>query len=240
MYEELKPYMDLLGYASIFCPKYRSPCLKFANNVGPDGQAVFYRKSMFQVNTFSCEKIITRGHVNNQSMLIIDLKHKPSGNLLTLVCLHLKAFPDSAKVREYQAKFVLKAVARHCTGFNKENHPIIITGDLNGTPAESFYKLFTKDKVVKNLEDAYTVGVEGKKEPTIVFFDHMERKFSLEIDYVFYNRRNLELCGLLELPRNDELIEEEGLPNASYPSDHLSLVCDFKFLPHDSEHFLCF
>ena len=218
-----------LRYTSVFCPKYRSPCLKFEGNVGPDGSAVFYRKSMFQVNSFSCEKIITNNKINNQIMLIIDLMHKPSGKLLTLVCLHLKADPDFANKRKAQAKAVLEALALHCSiSKNKRRQPIIVTGDLNGTPSEEFYKVFTQDKIIQNLEDAYTVAV-GKKEPTIVFFDN-NHKFSLELDYMFYNRNNLALCSYLELPKNDELIEQEGLPNAKYSSDHLSLVCDFEFI----------
>lgn len=47
------------------------------------------------------------------------------------------------------------------------------------------------------------------------------------IDYVFYTKNRLELEGVLEFPTEKD-IGSGRVPNLSYPSDHFSLVCDFR------------
>ena len=75
-YEQIKPFLHSLGYTSIFSPKYSSPCLDFSDNIGPDGPAVFYRKSMFQIINMTCgEKVIVKQEINPQVFIIMQLEH---------------------------------------------------------------------------------------------------------------------------------------------------------------------
>lgn len=225
VYDEIKPYMHSIGYSSIFSPKFKSPCLHASNNVGPDGSAIFYRKSMFQINNLSCEKIITNGVINSQILIILQLKHKLSGRIITVVCIHLKSKAENSAIREAQIHAILKAVALHCSGQDLNDHPILMCGDFNGEPFEKFYELITCDGVIKNLKDVYSV-VADKKQPTTIKI-RQSKWFKRAIDYIFFNQ-SLEVCGFLELPNDNELIEREGLPNVLYSSDHFSLLCDFK------------
>ncbi len=231
VYEEIRPYMSALGYGSIFQPKFASPCLEMQPNFGPDGCVIFYRLSMFQIQAQSCPTLKIDGKICSQVFIILQLRHLPTGKLITVVCLHLKSKEKFAKVREAQIKEILGCVGEFLTqklGGLVAEHAVLISGDFNGEPFESFYDLVVGDSVVKGLRDAYTKKGEAKAPTTIKIRDG--KWLRRGIDYVFFNERALEVAGLLELPENDEVIEEKGLPNEKFPSDHLSLVCDFKFL----------
>jgi nocturnin len=52
------------------------------------------------------------------------------------------------------------------------------------------------------------------------------------LDYVFYSKRTLNVDAVLDFP-SGESMGEGRLPSLKYPSDHLSLVCDFSFRDGD-------
>lgn len=178
----------------------------------------------------SCEKIVLNSDINSQVFVIIQLRHKPSGNLVTLVCLHLKFKVENHERRDSQIGEILKALKAHLfSSFGSVNkHPVIMCGDFNGEPFEKFYK-----KIVKNgdldFRDAYTFEPNPKQPTTIKKRGEEGKMLRRGIDYIFYTQDKLELTEYLELPENDLLINEQGLPNLSHASDHLSLVASFKF-----------
>ena len=178
----------------------------------------------------SCEKVIIDNEINSQVFIILELMHLQSRNLLTIVCLHLKADDMYSRKREKQMNFILNQLKMHLSGtsINLKSHPILICGDFNGEPSENFYNLIVNDKSLANLVDAYTELKNGDKDPTFIVLEDL-KLVKKKIDYVFYNKKVLSLLSCLELPLNDEYLNEYGLPNLSYSSDHLSLVCDFKF-----------
>ena len=47
----LEEYLATHNYVGTFVPKPSSPCLKFQDNIGPDGNAIFYLKSKFSVTS---------------------------------------------------------------------------------------------------------------------------------------------------------------------------------------------
>ena len=47
------------------------------------------------------------------------------------------------------------------------------------------------------------------------------------LDYIFYNRDELKLLELLEVPEESELNEMGGLPSLRYASDHLRIEAKF-------------
>jgi nocturnin len=201
------------------------------NNIGPDGSAIFFKMTSFQIVSLSCEKIIIDNDINAQVFIILRLKHKQSGNLLTVVCLHLKSKDEYHQKREAQIKEILKTLKFHIEGSELilKKHPLIICGDFNGEPFENFYKNIMNNEDFNHLKDAYMFENENKQATTIKIMPTNKSMIRRAIDYIFYNQENLVLNSYLELPKNDDLIEQEGLPNLKYSSDHLSLVCDFEF-----------
>ncbi len=222
----------------MFSPKFASPCLDFDDNIGPDGPAIFYRKSMFQIINMTCgEKIIVENEINPQVFIITMLLHKPTNNCIYVVCLHLKSKVHHHSRREAQIKIVLESIKLHINGTSlisslpehqvSHKAAVLVVGDFNGEPFENFYKEIVNDSVL-NLKDAYTLP-DGTKDPTTIKYRGENDFFIRAIDYIFYNPLAMHLKNYLELPKDDKTIMEIGLPNLSYPSDHLSLVCDFKF-----------
>ncbi|RMZ98372.1 hypothetical protein BpHYR1_020419 [Brachionus plicatilis] len=231
-YEQLKPYLHSIGYTSIFCPKFFSPCLDMVPNVGPDGCAIFYKLSLFEPVNMSCEKIVTNSEVNSQIFIILQLRHRATNKVITLVCLHLKSKEDYHEKRQAQIGEVLKSLKSHLNGAFEEgyqNHPVMLLGDFNGEPFEKFYDLIQNDQDL-SLRDAYTMP-DGSKQPTTI----KKRKnddgmIKRAIDYIFYTPNALKLTEYLDLPFEHENINKNGLPNLNYSSDHLSLVANFKFI----------
>ena len=50
------------------------------------------------------------------------------------------------------------------------------------------------------------------------------------IDYIFYDEKKLEKTLVVPLPEHSDIIEHTACPNIKFPSDHLSLACDLKFV----------
>lgn len=198
-------------------------------NYGPDGCAIFYRLSMFQINNLSCEKIIIEEDIHPQVFIILQLKHKITNKLITIACLHLKSKSPNFEKREKQIKYILNAIKIHLKGamIDISSHPILLCGDFNGEPFERFYELVTNDESCKNLVDAYTVANNGIKEATTIK-ERDSKMIRRAIDYIFYNKLSIDLVGYLQLPKNNKLLDDNGIPNLEFSSDHLSLVCDFK------------
>lgn len=48
-YDTFQPVLASLGYSSHFCPKPWSPCLDVEGNSGPDGCALFFDESRFEL-----------------------------------------------------------------------------------------------------------------------------------------------------------------------------------------------
>lgn len=181
----------------------------------------------------SCEKLITENEINSQVYIMLNLVHIPTGNPILIVCTHLKAQTHHYERRRLQMNEILKSLRLHLAGDNNSpldsRYPVILTGDLNGEPDEEFHKSILNFPDL-SLRDAYTIISNGKKESTL----RVKRENGMDkvaIDYLFFNTKSMDLLGYLELPDNSEkYINEHGLPNLTYSSDHLSLVCDFKFL----------
>jgi len=184
------------------------------------------------------EKMIIDGEINPQVFILCQLLHKTTNKCIFLVCLHLKSKIENHSRRQAQIKIVLESIKLHLKGSSwmhnlptPQNAPLLMCGDFNGEPFESFHSLIVNDGSL-NLKDAYTLA-DGTKVPTTVKYKYNNGKeefFNRAIDYCFYNPKAMHLQNYLELPKNDKTIMEIGLPNLNYSSDHLSLICDFKFI----------
>ena len=142
--------------------------------------------------------------------IIIQLKHKFARKRVTIVCVHLKAFPEYADKRLEQMKFIMNVLKEHliCNQEDILKQPVIMCGDFNGSSQEPFFNFILSQSDMK-LNSVY-----------------LKNKHA-HVDYIFYTKSNssLELLSYLE-----RVQVNETLPSLTYPSDHLSLVCDFRFI----------
>lgn len=216
-YEDIKPYLHKLGYASVFCPKMLTNLSKETNNVDSDGCAIFYNLDVFQITQLRSQSICINGEHESQVFIIVQLKHKFTKKRVTIICVHLKAYSDFSNKRAAQTEFILKVLKHHVLETeigDVNNQAVIICGDMNGDFLEPFYEKIVKDEVFR-FRDVYPK------------FAHSNRRQKNAIDYIFYTDKSLNLMTFLEVcvPSMTRHFE---IPCLEYPSDHFSLVCDFQ------------
>ena len=49
------------------------------------------------------------------------------------------------------------------------------------------------------------------------------------LDYIYVDRRSLNVARVIPLPSHEDVTFFTALPNAVFPSDHLPLVCDLQW-----------
>ncbi|KAK3578310.1 hypothetical protein CHS0354_004219 [Potamilus streckersoni] len=220
------------GYMGIFYPKPNSPCMNVENNTGPDGCAVLYStKHLILSESNSIVLQDESGLDTNQVSVIckFQLKGDNSKETVPEFCVavtHLKAKIGFDKLRFQQGKHLLKYLDKYST------IPLFICGDFNAEPTEAVYDLFQKSKF--GLVSVYThLSNEGKEPPYTTWKirgEFGENKESCKtIDYIWHTKKGINVKSVLAFP-SGEAIGENRLPSMTYPSDHLSLACDFELV----------
>ncbi|CAL1532443.1 unnamed protein product [Lymnaea stagnalis] len=225
----INEYLGNLGFTGVFFPKPDSPCLYEANNYGSDGCAIFWRKSHFKLlEQENCILLNDEGKKTNQVALLCKFQ-APSGKHFLCAATHLKSKKGFEEYRFQQGKF-LESVLRKKAG----DLPLILCGDFNAEPTEQVVNVMKSSEL--GLTSAYTHLSETGSEPPYTTWKVRAGKRGREpeevchtIDYIFYTTNKFICLKLLKFPTAAE-IGEGFLPSYSYPSDHLSLVADFKLL----------
>ncbi|CAI9732078.1 Hypothetical predicted protein [Octopus vulgaris] len=231
-YDYLSSHLTSVGYSGIFQPKPDSPCLYLSNSMGPDGCALFYRKDYLKLLDF--QKIGLKrkdGQLMNQVAIHCLLKiisgAEEGKDKFSVIVTHLKAKEGFEKLRYEEGNFILEYIHE-----NVKSWPVIVCGDFNADPMEEVYKSFSKSDL--KLFSAYTKLSDEGSEPSYTTWKVRDSptgpvEICRTIDYIWCSQKSLEILSLLDLPK-DEDVGQNRLPSHSYPSDHLSLVCDFQLI----------
>lgn len=162
------------------------------------------------------------------------LKIKQTGQEICVITTHLKARKGAllSTLRNEQGKDLLEFTKSSCS-----QTPTILCGDFNAEPSEPIYNTVLKNSL--GFGSAYAdcccsadkTGVNScDREPSYTTWKVREEgEVCHTIDYVFYSKGALEVRDVLEFPREED-IGNDRVPSMSYPSDHFSLVCDFKLV----------
>jgi len=221
-----------IGYSGRILPKPDSPCIYLESNNGPDGCALFFKKSKFERIRFAIRVLKVWGAKSNQVILSLILRHKHTGAEVCVATTHLKArFGDLQKsFRNEQGKDILKWLATI-----RGDRPVILSGDFNGEPSEPFYSTLTENITTPLVSSykmpGYTLETEDNEDDNLEYTtwkirDSGEQKHIL--DYIFHSPE-LETISTLNMPTGNQ-IGEDRLPSVEFPSDHLSLVSDIKLV----------
>ena len=131
-----------------------------------------------------------------------------------------------ASLRNEEGLDILRFIKSKANG-----RPVIIAGDFNADPREPVHNTMLSDQL--GLASAYAANTaEEPKYTTWKVRADAESKTTL--DYVFYTKDHMDVLRYLDIATEDA-IGENRLPGLHYPSDHLSLVCDFVFKPMVNE-----
>ena len=171
------------------------------------------------------------------------LRVRATGQEICVATTHLKARNGAllSTLRNEQGKDLLDFVSTHCGG-----RPVIICGDFNAEPIEPVYLTLLSNRTL-NLASAYAATNKEDNSPCeIPDSIHREPPYTTwkireegevchTIDYVFYSEDKFTVEAVLDFPSGDD-IGEGRVPSFSYPSDHFSLVCDFRFKEEGTSH----
>jgi len=230
-FEELSSGLHPAGYSGIWVPKPDSPCLQFENNMGPDGNAIFFSKEKFSlIKSYHHVLRMEDGAYTKSTVLICELEHLKTGKEITFMVTHLKAkeTPEFVEVRKNQSSHIIKLVNEMKN--KKKTANIILAGDFNASLEEPAYQIVKQAGLtsayesVSGAEPGYTTWkVRGKRgsSPT------SEKKRT--IDFVFCDSDVIKPAAVLKVPDEAE-IGSGRLPNMEFPSDHMLLVVKFNIL----------
>lgn len=139
------------GYDGVFFPKPDSPCLYIEENNGPDGCAIFYRRSKFEMIQCMTRVLEVWRVQSNQVAIAAMLRVRESGYEFCLGTTHLKARHGAllSKLRNEQGKDLLRFIKDVAQG-----RPILLSGDFNAEPIEPVYGTILNNKDL-GLTSAY-------------------------------------------------------------------------------------
>ena len=216
----LLPEMTKLGYEGFYAAKPKSACLSFPRNNGPDGCALFYRRSVL---TFLDKKELQyteeREKPATQLALIVKLAFHERPLCIAVTHLKAKGFPA---IRLQQAQQLISNLDSFAQG-----SPVVVCGDFNAVPTEPVYQHMSSHSGTQ-LASAYCVAFKGEPSYTSWKF-RPGKELKYTIDYIWYSTGGLLLNSVLGLPSVEE-IGPDALPMLQYPSDHLSLCARFSLL----------
>lgn len=232
----LKKVLGSQGYSGMFFPKPDSPCLYIQGNNGPDGCAIFYRNNKFDLLKLETRVLEVWRVQSNQVAIMAILRVRETGQEVCVATTHLKARNGAllSTLRNEQGKDLLDFVTSY-----SEGRPVILGGDFNAEPTEPIYLTLLGNRTL-HLASAYTsianneeskTNIQNSAElepPYTTWKIRDEGEVCHTIDYVFYTHNDFTVEALLEFPTGEE-IGKGRVPSFVYPSDHFSLVCDFRF-----------
>ncbi|CAJ1052950.1 nocturnin-like isoform X1 [Xyrichtys novacula] len=234
-YDTLQPVLSGLGYSSNFCPKPWSPCLDVEGNNGPDGCALFFDQSRFECLDSVSIRLSAMRIPTNQVAVVTMLRCRSTGRYLCVAVTHLKARSGWEWLRSAQGSDLLRQlqnlVQKHPAGpmgAPLSDIPLLVCGDFNAVPTEEVYRRFAASPL--GLNSAYKkLSHDGLTEPEYTTWKiRPTGECCSTLDYIWYSQDSLRVDSVLDMP-TEEQIGPNRLPSFSYPSDHLSLVCDLSF-----------
>ncbi|XP_071373645.1 nocturnin-like isoform X2 [Centroberyx affinis] len=236
-YDTFQPILAGLGYSSNFCPKPWSPCLDVEGNNGPDGCALFFDQSRFEFVDSVGIRLSAMLIPTNQVAVVTMLRCRLTGRCVCVAVTHLKARSGWERLRSSQGSDLLRQLqnfVQKCPGGPPgapaidSDTPLLICGDFNAIPTEDVYRRFALSPL--GLDSAYKkLSRDGLTEPEYTTWKiRPTGECCSTLDYIWYSQNKLSVEAVLDMP-TEEQIGPNRLPSYNYPSDHLSLVCDFSF-----------
>ncbi|CAL8329763.1 unnamed protein product [Lota lota] len=237
-YDTFQPILRNLGYGGNFFPKPWSPCLDVEGNNGPDGCALFFDQSRFEFLESVSLRLSAMLMPTNQIAVVTKLRCRATAKCVFVAVTHLKARSGWERLRSAQGSDLLchlqNLIHRRLPGTTPPDPDpdpdpsLIVCGDFNAMPSEEVYQRFASSPL--RLDSAYKkLSKDGSTEPRYTTWKiRPSGECCSTLDYIWYTQDSLHVHTVLDMP-TEEQIGPDRLPSLNYPSDHLSLVCDFGF-----------
>lgn len=153
---------------------------------------------------------------------------------------HLYFHPDADHIRLLQGGAVIywlmEILDNMRSKYPNKRISVILCGDFNSVPSCGIYQLYTTGASPSSLPDwksnineaVYDLNLQqniplGSACGTPVYTNYTAG-FADCLDYIFYDKANLDVEQVVPLPSVDELKLHTALPSVVFPSDHIALV----------------
>lgn len=183
------------------------------------GNVIAVNKELFSIEKH--ENIFlndSEGKKSGQNMISALIKDKKTNNKFLIIVVHLRSKAENENIRLGQIDHLMK--------FIEENHlrkyPIFIVGDFNAEPNFSCIGKFLENKNI------CAKSLFNLKELDYTHFIIKEALYKRIFDYLFFVSKNKDNedkeLKILNIEKGMPIFDEKvGLPNDTYPSDHLFL-----------------
>ncbi|XP_043274609.1 2',5'-phosphodiesterase 12 [Venturia canescens] len=257
---DLFPILSLLGYDGIFnrkgddlsegvaifynekrFKKIRSESRVMGQNVDAPG----FNNIWQQINNdIVKERFVGR----NTTVQVTVLRSKDNPNeILVIGNTHLYFQPDADHIRLLQGFYALaylqeivnqtRASIDDCSRIS-----VILSGDFNSTPDCGIYQLMTTGHVPHYHKDWKSNSAQIIENVSLSHNDSFASacgtpqytNFTVEfadcLDYIFYQSNNIEVTQVVPFPSKEELSLNQAIPSILFPSDHVALCADLKWM----------
>ncbi|KAG2376365.1 Carbon catabolite repressor protein [Vigna angularis] len=165
----------------------------------------------------------------------------PSRHIVIVANTHLYWDPEWADVKLAQAKYLLSRLAKFKTLVSDRYEcipEVIVAGDFNSQPGDTVYQYLVSGNPSSNLVlncldesppiPLCSVYASTRGEPP---FTNYTPGFTGTLDYILFSPSDhIKPISFLDLPDSDAADIVGGLPNFSYPSDHLPIGAEFEII----------
>ena len=134
----------------------------------------------------------------------------------------------------------LELVKKQAEQEYKKKFSIMLCGDFNSTPPFGVLE-FIRNKVIpedhadwKSAENEHVkLRIEHEFEMDSACGTPKYTTFTVGfkdcLDYIFYETDKFDVINVVPFPLEEELKEQQGLPNVTFPSDHIACIADLKW-----------
>lgn len=179
-------------------------------------------------------------HTSIQTLILRD---KFTSRYLIVANTHLYYRPEADHIRLLQAFMITIHLTNLryevMNSYHSNNVGIIFCGDFNSDLSRSLYGFMTRGTIDPMHKDCLLIAPNGNASinhklclinasGTPKYTNYTDEYKGL-LDYIFVERRKFSVKRVIPVPSEEELQQYEGLPNAVYPSDHVSLVVDLEY-----------
>ena len=151
---------------------------------------------------------------SNQVLLVDQLEHIASSQMLTVAVTHLKAMPEYSERRLAQSRDLISKLK----GLDCEN--LLLSGDFNFHPREKSYSYLSTQNEMP-LKSVY--GSVREPAYTCQWVDDAGGLHRETVDYIWYSGSGLGASGFYATPEK----VKDMIFSSINPSDHWALIADF-------------
>lgn len=179
-------------------------------------------------------------------VLVLRSKEFPK-RIVTVANTHLYFHPDADHIRLLQIGISMMLVQNIIAKFKEnsmkdQNVSLIFCGDFNSVPECGIFKLMTENFVPENFIDwsshpeqavrnvSLSQPIKMRSACGTPQFTNYTVGFKECLDYIFYQSDMLSVEKSVEMPAEEELNSHLAIPSVVFPSDHVAIVADLKFI----------